>query len=563
MKKRMLAIVLTLSLVLPSFPVLTVRAEDTVVTSAETEIVSEDENQVKFQVEAEPSQTAENVVEPLAEQNERSTVVLTPLATPKINVTRDAKGIHVVWKKINGAESYQIDRKITQHGTWKTLGTVTDASYLDNKIACGKTYYYRVKALTTAATATESAFSAEVRNYVNTIYKPANVSASSTTSSITLTWSDVLTATGYEVYRSTSNKTGTFYKVKTTSATSCKDTSVKSGYTYYYKIRAVAGAKKGAFSTVASARVKIATPTVMTGHYSTKDTITVRWNKVSAASGYYVYRRKSINDDWIRIKNIKGNGTLSYKDTGLSGKYYYSVKAYVTVNKTNVLSGRSKSIRLSTLASTKLTVKQVGSEAKMQIKWNALSGATSYRIYKKKGSSTTWEYVKTTTETSYTCKVSRGIDYSWRVRPIYTNSGISTWGSYSTIGSLKLNYDPDFQVIMLTEDDYNAPGLVLCIINNGSKTMRVYSRNAYFDSDLGSMWDETLYMRDANNSSYPLISYVDIKPGKSETLLYTISDLYSYMYYTTGGLFYYDFRYDGIDYRACSSGQGYNYFWVK
>lgn len=563
MKKRLLAIVLTLSMVIPSLPLSTVKAEEIVVTSTETAVVSEEDSQVKEQAETEPNQTDEGSVMPLAEPGAIADVVLNPLATPEINVTRDAEGIHVVWAVIGGAESYQIDRKITKNGTWKTLGTVTDASYLDKNIAYGKTYYYRVKALTTSGTATESAFSAEVRNYVNTIYKPVNVTASSTTSSITVSWSDVLTATGYEVYRSTSNKAGTFYKVKTTSDTSCKDTSVKSGYTYYYKIRAVAGAKKGAFSSVVSARVKIATPTVKTGHYSTKDTITVRWNKVSAASGYYVYRRKSINDNWTRIKNIKGNGTLSYKDTGLSGKYYYSVKAYVTVNNTNVLSGRSKSMRLSTLTSTKLTVKQVGSDAKMQIKWNALSGATSYRIYKKKGNSTSWEYVKSTTETSYTCKVSRGVNYSWRVRPIYTNNGISTWGSYSTVGSLKLLNDPDFQVIMLTEDDYNAVGVALCIINNGNKTMRVYSRNAYYDCDLGSSWDETLYMRDTRDDEFPLISYMDIKPGESEIFLYTISDLNSYMYYTTGSLFYYDFRYDGVDYRACSSGQGDNYFWVK
>lgn len=56
--------------------------------------------------------------------------------------------------------------------------------------------------------------------------------------SLTLKWSKVSGANGYEIFRSTS-KNGTYKKIKTVSGTTFKDTGLKKNKTYYYRVRAI------------------------------------------------------------------------------------------------------------------------------------------------------------------------------------------------------------------------------------------------------------------------------------------------------------------------------------
>lgn len=59
---------------------------------------------------------------------------------------------------------------------------------------------------------------------------------------------------------------------------------------------------------------------------------TVKWKKVTGASGYYVYRSTSKNGKYTKIATIKKGSILSYKNTKLKSKknYYYKVAAYTT-----------------------------------------------------------------------------------------------------------------------------------------------------------------------------------------------------------------------------------------
>ena len=57
------------------------------------------------------------------------------------------------------------------------------------------------------------------------------------TSYVNFKWDSCVGVTGYEVYRATS-KNGTYTKVATVSTASYKNTGLKSGTTYYYKVRA-------------------------------------------------------------------------------------------------------------------------------------------------------------------------------------------------------------------------------------------------------------------------------------------------------------------------------------
>ncbi|MFT3950776.1 MAG: Ig-like domain-containing protein [Oscillospiraceae bacterium] len=105
-----------------------------------------------------------------------------------------------------------------------------------------------------------------IGKYTDTITKTFKINPKSTavtltagTKKATVKFTKVPGATGYEIYRATS-KSGTYTKVKTTTATSFTNTGLTKGKTYYYKVRTYKtanGAKfYSAYSPVKSVKVK-------------------------------------------------------------------------------------------------------------------------------------------------------------------------------------------------------------------------------------------------------------------------------------------------------------------
>lgn len=71
--------------------------------------------------------------------------------------------------------------------------------------------------------------------------------------------------------------------------------------------------------------------------------VTVRWNKISGASGYEVYMSTAQNGKYVNIKTITNGSTVSYINTNLANKktYYYKVRAYRLVGGKKVYSSYS------------------------------------------------------------------------------------------------------------------------------------------------------------------------------------------------------------------------------
>lgn len=71
-----------------------------------------------------------------------------------------------------------------------------------------------------------------------------------------------------------------------------------------------------------------------------KKSATLKWKKVSGASGYYVYRSTSKHGKYKKVKTIKKSSSVSWKDKKLKSgrKYYYKIAAYKKVNGMVVMS---------------------------------------------------------------------------------------------------------------------------------------------------------------------------------------------------------------------------------
>jgi len=156
------------------------------------------------------------------------------------------------------------------------------------------------------------------------------------------------------IYRSTSKSSG-YKAVKTVSSgstVSYSNSSLKAGVKYYYKVRAyrtVDGTKVySSYSSVVSATTKLGTPTLKLTAGSKK--ATVKWSKVSEASGYVIYRSTKKSSGYKAIKTVKSGSTVKYVNKKLKKgkKYYYKVRAYKTVNGKKVYSSYStvKSVKV-------------------------------------------------------------------------------------------------------------------------------------------------------------------------------------------------------------------------
>ena len=159
-------------------------------------------------------------------------------------------------------------------------------------------------------------------------------------SSVKLIWSRSDQADGYYVYRA-DKAGGKYTRVgKTTSAT-LTDKKLKIGKTYYYKVRAYNNyefegydrTSYGKYSSAVKGRpqlAKVKKLSLKTG----SGKVTVKWSKVSGASGYKIYRSTKKSGGYKCVKTIKKGSTVKYVNKNLKKgrNYYYKVRAYRTVD---------------------------------------------------------------------------------------------------------------------------------------------------------------------------------------------------------------------------------------
>lgn len=271
------------------------------------------------------------------------------LTTPTVSATgTNYKSVKVSWNKISGASNYRVWRATSENGDYKLLKQVeggSTRSYTDSTCTLGQQYYYKVFARGIASNgkfirssgskpvAAKSVLPAPSFSVTSVDYRTNKVS-----------WKKVSGASGYRIYRSTS-RNGKYSKVKTitsSSTTSWKNTGLKAGKAYYYKIRAyrtISG--KRHYGTVSGSNEHIARPKKPTFTLKKKGRrVTVTLKKNSKLTGYVIYRQRG-NGKWKKVKTVTVNGRrgATYARNLSRGKTYsFKVRAYKKVSGKRVYS---------------------------------------------------------------------------------------------------------------------------------------------------------------------------------------------------------------------------------
>ncbi|GBU22228.1 N-acetylmuramoyl-L-alanine amidase [Fibrobacteres bacterium R8-0-B4] len=358
----------------------------------------------------------------------------TTILNAPVNVSANSpspSSITVSWSSVSGAAGYRVYRSTSSSGNYTLVGTPSSASYTDNNLSPGTTYYYKVSAYSNNVESSQSSYT-----YATTGFDPpASVSASLMSSSgITVSWSSVSGAAEYNVYRSTSYS-GSYYKIYTTSYTSYTDNNgLSSGMTYYYKVSASNGMGEESAQSFppASATTTLNPPTSVSASATSSSSITVSWSQVIGAAGYNVYRSTSASGPYYQVGT---SSSTSYTDNNLSPSttYYYKVSAY---NNNNVESSQSsQSASATTALNTPAAPTNVSASLTpsggITVSWSSVSGAVGYYVYRSTSASGYYSQVGTSYSTSYTNNnLSAGTAYFYKVSA-YNSAGEGPLSSYT------------------------------------------------------------------------------------------------------------------------------------
>lgn len=250
---------------------------------------------------------------------------------------------------------------------------------------------------------------------------PAAVTpASKDYTSITVNWTPVRWADGYEVWYC-ATATGTF----TLSATTTSPVAIIGGLTmnkaYYFQVRAFRNDTPiayGEYSSVASAKPLPAAPPSFKATPVSHNAIRITWSKVPEAAMVELYRSASSTGTYQLLTTTNA---LLYTNTGVvtGVTYYYKARSYKLAGGAKIYGDYTAVISAAAVPAVPSTVKASANAAKcIRINWGKAAGATKYEVWRcTTSASGTYALLTTTTALSYSnTGLTAGKQYWYKVR---------------------------------------------------------------------------------------------------------------------------------------------------
>ena len=150
-------------------------------------------------------------------------------------------------------------------------------------------------------------------------------------------------------------------------------------------------------------------PTNVTAEAVSSNSITISWNAVTGASGYYVYIAESSSGPYTELGYAGSALSYTSRNLATATTFYYKVKARDgqlsdPVSATTLLTAPS-GVKAESLTSSSIT-----------ITWNDFANATAYRIYRSESYSGTYAEIGTSTSNSYTdTELASNAEYYYKV----------------------------------------------------------------------------------------------------------------------------------------------------
>ena len=247
-----------------------------------------------------------------------------------------------------------------------------------------------------------------------------------------------------------------------------------------------------------------AAPTV-TGGNDAQGRPTLKWNAVSGAAKYEVYRARSMNGDYIKYSTVTGTSytNTSYIENG--NTYYYKVRALDADGTAGAWSSIVSVTYKQTLSAPAVTGGN-DSQGRPTLRWNAVTGAAKYEVYRAR--SLNGDYIKysTVTGTSYTniSYIENGNTYYYKVRALKSDG---TAGAWSSVVSVTYKQTLSAPAVTGGNDSQGRPTLTWKAVSGAAKyeVYRARSKDGdyiKYSTTTGTSYTNTSYIENGNTYYY-------------------------------------------------------------
>ncbi|MGE5415542.1 MAG: stalk domain-containing protein [Acidobacteriota bacterium] len=265
--------------------------------------------------------------------------LLAPINLSQTAISYNSVSMSWSYDNTSGLDSFQITRSLGDGSQTVSLADVpaSQKTYTDNTVAPDTIYLYTVRACSNASgSLVYSGYSNQMcaRTLLAPPAKPASITATlSPEGFISLTWPAVLTATSYQIERSTnSNCVWSDYSSLTTvdgNTLGYVDASAVLNGWYIYRVQAISANGKSDYTSTSQIHSVItapASPSPLTTVISGTNQIHLAWKDSSNASVVQIHRKKGLGDfscikSYDRFVEYK-----TYDDTVTPGTYTYKIR---------------------------------------------------------------------------------------------------------------------------------------------------------------------------------------------------------------------------------------------
>jgi len=255
-------------------------------------------------------------------------------------------------------------------------------------------------------------------------------------------------------------------------------------------------------ATLHCAKSAPAAPVVKIGNSATSGKPVLTWNAVYGATSYRIYRSTSKGSGYSLLGTVTAT---SYTNTGAKAgtTYYYRVKACNDAGLSpysNVVSGKVKSVTPKPAApvvkighsASSGKVKSVtpkpaapvvkighsASSGKPMLTWNAVSGATSYKVYRATSQNGTYSLLGTVTATSYINTGAKdGVTYYYKVKAV-NSAGESAYSNTVSGQSKAVTPKPAAPVVKIGHSATSGKPMLTWNAVDGAASYKVYRATA-------------------------------------------------------------------------------------
>lgn len=393
-----------------------------------------------------------------------------PAMSGNITIAQDkntAKANYTVNMRKGPSTSYGVAASVPANGTV----LISDIVFTDDNVSVGSKLLYPYWAKVTYG---------DVSGYICTEYLTMNTSLTvqkGYTAQLSLSKS----LAGEKVYYETSDPA-----IATVNSSGVV-TGVKEGTCTIYAITSSGQNMDMIGVKVSSSLVK---PTLGNA-VNTKEGISLSWNAVQGADGYYIYR-KGASGSWEKIDSVLAGSTVNYIDTSANAgtTYTYTVEAY----KGDELSGYNGSgVTVVRLTEPEL-VSVEAAKTSVKVTWNKVEGASGYQIYRKEAGGS-WTKVtavegkdtisytdtglKADTTYAYTVKA-----YNGNSESTYSETGLSGKTEAVTYTAYKTTYKVNYRT---------GPGTSYTKAGSLPKDLTIQVEDGYAKDANGYTWYRFLY----------------------------------------------------------------------